>query len=188
LDRNNFPFFYWGENVVKYKYHRLEETFEEELKEFFAVIFEWRVQFETRVLQDNEYNKVHNKRSGAFVRTAVVKGDPKAKNLLLRDDRVERTVFIRERDKGVLPRSLVHEVLHIYYPQLKEKTIEDADDVFEMAFLCYDSLYHDQPQRDFFLELCRSEDKLRKWAGLPKFDAGEVSKYELRLLEQAKKS
>jgi hypothetical protein len=82
-----------------------------------------------------------------------------------------RTVFIRQKGEGVLPRSLVHEVLHIYYPQLNEKDIEDADEVFETAFLCYDSLYHDQPQREFFLELCRSGDRLRKWAGLPKFDA-----------------
>jgi len=166
------------------EYYRLKEKFEEEFKEFFARIFECRPPFEITVLQDNDYEKLHDKRSGACLVEAIVKGDPKARNLLLRTDTVKRTIFIRRKGDGVLLANILHEVLHIFYPKLSERIIEKATDVFERAFLCYDILYNDQPNRDFFLKLCHVDDVLRKWAGLPKFETNAIFTYEQNLLKK----
>lgn len=76
----------------------------------------------------------------------------------------------------------MHEMLHMYYPQATEETIIQAEPVFEIAFRCYDTLQSSQPQRDFFIRLCKDNDKLRRWAGLPKFDSLLIQTYEKKLL------
>jgi hypothetical protein len=58
--------------------------------------------------------------------------------------------------------------------------------MLERAFRCYDALYTNQPNRDFFMELCREDEKLSKWAGLPKFDVLAIRKFEEEILSTGK--
>lgn len=180
---------------MTYTYHNLGEKRVELLRDFFSEMFKYHLPLDIRVLETAEYDKVHGKRSDALIERYVVKGNPEAKNLLLTLDRVETTIFVRQHlsEKGgtwISPNSVVHEILHFYFPQLGEKPVETASSVFEKAFRCYETLHNNKPpeamdeQTPFFLYLCKENDRLRKMAGLPEFSASTINKYEERMIEE----
>jgi len=165
-----------------YKYFKLTSKSDAVLKAFTAGIFGVQLEFEVRVLKEEEYDRLQGRDSSAFLAEEVVKGDPNSKNLLDRYDRIRRTIFLR--GMKVFAEDLIHEVLHAYYPYLKEEEIKQAEAVVAYALQCYTKLYDSQVHRDFFLELCRANDQLRKWSGLPKFNFGHIYRYEQRLLSE----
>jgi hypothetical protein len=169
---------------MTYKFYPLKETSKAVVKEFFAALFGWRPEFDVRVLKDEEYDRLRTHRETACLETSVEKGDTTTDNLLLRADRVKRVIKIRLLGDGMCVADVMHEMLHMYYPQATEEIIIQAETAFKIAFLCYDTLYPNQPQRDFFVQLCKEGDRLIKWAGLPKFDFGKIRAFEKELLAE----
>jgi hypothetical protein len=138
-------------------------------------------------LKNCDYNRIHDQNELACLEIRVHQGNSNSKNLLLRAKSVKRLIFVRRLAEGIWYTSIIHEILHIYFPQAEEEIIVQAEGVFETAFLCYGSLYGIQQRRNFFLELCKESSRLLKWAGLPKFDASKISEFEEELFKNSKK-
>ena len=124
---------------MKYNYYSLDEVPKNELRRFFSGLFGWAPKFEVRVLKDYEYDRIHGQKEAACLMTSVHQGNYSSKNLLLRAKSVKRVIFIRRLGEGICLESIMHEMLHIYFPQADEEIIVQAEAVFETAFLCYES-------------------------------------------------
>jgi hypothetical protein len=150
---------------------KMPEHFEEKVKEFFRLIFSYSPKLEIMLLSETEYIEFFR---GRGPENTVGRTVPSV------DDEVKHLIFIKipPQEKNIPINTLMHEILHVYFPNLEEETIKKAAETFTLAICCYLAVYDSQPVRALFIELCCFEDGLRKLAGLPKFDPVTMTEYE----------